>query len=76
MNDSDNGLEKINNNEVINLDDDNEGNQIHNTFYSVNFQKINNDSNFGKTSYHFFSKKGRNIRSRSLNSSDNKNNNN
>jgi len=43
-----------------------------NTFYSVNFQKINNDSNFGKTSYHFFSKKGRNIRSRSLNSSGNK----
>ena len=44
MNDSDNGLEKINNNEVINLDDDNEGNQIHNTFYSVNEEEIENKS--------------------------------
>jgi hypothetical protein len=44
MNDSDDGLEKINNNEVINLDDDNEGNQIHNTFYSVNEEEIENKS--------------------------------
>ena len=27
--------EKLNNNEVINLDDDNDGNNMHETFYSI-----------------------------------------
>ena len=45
-----------------------------NTIYSSRFPKMSRETNFGKTSFQFFSKRGRNTRSRSLNNSSNKNN--
>ncbi len=52
--------EKLNNNEVINLDDDNDGNNMHETFYSINNEKENklnkNIENNEKEIYNFDNK--------------------
>ena len=47
-----------------------------NTFYSSSYSKMNKIANFANTNYRFFTKREKYSRARSLNSSDNKNNNN
>jgi len=47
-----------------------------NTFYSSSYSKMNKNANFANTNYRFFTKREKYSRARSLNSSDNKNNNN